>query len=100
MVPVNDYLALSALLFALGSVGVLVRRSPLQMFMCIELMWNAVNLTFVTFARQYLNMAGHVFVFLVITVAAAEVAIGLGIIVVVFRRRETADMDALNAMKE
>jgi NADH-quinone oxidoreductase subunit K len=99
MVPISYYLILSALLFALGTVGVLIRRNPLQMFMSVELMWNAVNLSFVAFARQYLNMAGHVFVFLVITVAAAEVAIGLAIIVLVFRNREHADVDELSVMK-
>lgn len=99
MVPIYQYLVLSALLFAIGSVGVLVRRNPLQMFMAVELMWNAVNLTFIAFARHYLSMAGHVFVFLVITVAAAEVAIGLAIIVLVFRHRETADIDDLSLMK-
>jgi NADH-quinone oxidoreductase subunit K len=99
MVPLSYYLILSALLFAIGTIGVLIRRNPLQMFMSIELMWNAVNLSFVTFARQYLSMAGHVFVFLVITVAAAEVAIGLAIIVLVFRTREHADVDELNVMK-
>lgn len=99
MVPIYQYLVLSALLFAIGSVGVLVRRNPLQMFMAVELMWNAVNLTFIAFARHYLNMAGHVFVFLVITVAAAEVAIGLAIIVLVFRHRDTADIDDLSVMK-
>ncbi len=99
MVPISYYLILSALLFSIGTVGVLIRRNPLQMFMSVELMWNAVNLSFVAFARQYLNMAGHVFVFLVITVAAAEVAIGLAIIVLVFRNREHADVDELNVMK-
>ncbi len=99
MVPIGDYLVLSAVLFVIGGVGVLVRRNPLQMFMAVELMWNAVNLTFVAFARQYLDMAGHIFVFLVITVAAAEVAIGLAIIVMVFRKREHVDVDDLSLMK-
>ena len=99
MVPIGDYLVLSAVLFVIGGVGVLSRRNPLQMFMAVELMWNAVNLTFVAFARQYLDMAGHIFVFLVITVAAAEVAIGLAIIVMVFRKREHVDVDDLSLMK-
>ena len=99
MVPIGYYLILSAVLFVIGGVGVLSRRNPLQMFMSVELMWNAVNLTFVAFARQYLNMAGHIFVFLVITVAAAEVAIGLAIIVMVFRKREHVDVDDLSLMK-
>ncbi len=99
MVPIGYYLVLSAVLFVIGGVGVLARRNPLQMFMAVELMWNAVNLSFVAFARQYLNMAGHIFVFLVITVAAAEVAIGLAIIVMVFRKREHVDVDDLSLMK-
>jgi len=99
MVPIAYYLVLSAVLFVIGTVGVLARRNPLQMFMSIELMWNAVNLSFVAFARQYVDMAGHIFVFLVITVAAAEVAIGLAIIVMVFRRREHVDVDDLSLMK-
>lgn len=99
MVPIGYYLVLSAILFVIGGVGVLARRNPLQMFMAVELMWNAVNLSFVAFARQYLDMAGHIFVFLVITVAAAEVAIGLAIIVMVFRKREHVDVDDLSLMK-
>ncbi len=99
MVPIGYYLVLSAVLFVIGGFGVLVRRNPLQMFMAVELMWNAVNLSFVAFARQYLDMAGHIFVFLVITVAAAEVAIGLAIIVMVFRKREHVDVDDLSLMK-
>ncbi len=99
MVPIGYYLVLSAILFVIGGVGVLARRNPLQMFMAVELMWNSVNLSFVAFARQYLDMAGHIFVFLVITVAAAEVAIGLAIIVMVFRKREHMDVDDLSLMK-
>ena len=99
MVPIGYYLVLSAVLFVIGGVGVLSRRNPLQMFMAVELMWNAVNLSFVAFARQYLDMAGHIFVFLVITVAAVEVAIGLAIIVMVFRKREHVDVDDLSLMK-
>jgi NADH-quinone oxidoreductase subunit K len=99
VVGIGNYLVLSAVLFAIGTVGVLVRKNPLIMFMSVELMWNAVNLTFVAYARHLVNLAGHVFVFLVVTVAAAEVAIGLAIIVLVFRRRETVDVDELNAMK-
>jgi NADH-quinone oxidoreductase subunit K len=99
VIPMADVLVLSAVLFAVGTVGVLVRKNPLIMFMSVELMWNAVNLTFVAYARELGDIAGHIFVFLVITVAAAEVAIGLAIIVLVFRRRETVDVDELNAMK-
>jgi NADH-quinone oxidoreductase subunit K len=99
VVPTGDYLVLSAILFAIGTVGVLVRKNPLIMFMSVELMWNAVNLTFVAYANRLASLAGHVFVFLVITVAASEVAIGLAIIVLVFRRREMVDVDELHAMK-
>lgn len=97
--PTADYLVLSAVLFAIGTIGALVRKNPLIIFMSIELMWNAVNLSFMAFARQLQSMAGHIFVFLVITVAAAEVAIGLAIIVMVFRHRDTIDIDDLNSMK-
>lgn len=97
--PTTDYLVLSAILFAIGTVGAVVRKNPLIIFMSIELMWNAVNLSFMAFARQLQSMAGHIFVFLVITVAAAEVAIGLAIIVMVFRHRDTIDIDELNSMK-
>lgn len=98
-IPILDYLILSAVLFTIGTIGVLVRRNPLIMFMSVEIMWNAVNLTFAAFARHLISMAGHIFVFIVVTVAAAEVAIGLIIIVLVFRHRERVDVDALNSMK-
>jgi NADH-quinone oxidoreductase subunit K len=87
------YLGLSALLFALGAVGVMVRRNPLVMFMCIELMLNAVNLSFVTFARELDDVGGQVVVFFVLVVAAAEVVVGLGIIVSILRRRPEATAD-------
>ena len=81
------YLLLGALLFGIGAVGLLIRRNPLVMFMCVELMLNAVNLTFVTFARMLDDIGGQVVVFFVLVVAAAEVVVGLGIIVSIFRRR-------------
>jgi NADH-quinone oxidoreductase subunit K len=87
------YLVLGALIFAIGSVGLLVRRNPLIMFMCVELMLNAVNLTFVTFARQLDDVAGQVAVFFVMVVAAAEVTVGLGIIVSILRRQPGATAD-------
>ena len=93
------YLGLSALLFSLGAVGVMVRRNPLVMFMCIELMLNAVNLTFVTFARMLDDIGGQSLVFFVLVVAAAEVVIGLGIIVAIFRRRAGATADDLHLLK-
>jgi len=89
MLPAYPYLILSAVLFTTGTLGVLIRRNPIIMFMSIELMLNAANLAFITFARYQQSMDGHVFVFIVMTVAAAEVAVGLGIIVAIFRLRGT-----------
>ena len=97
--PTNAFLLVSAMLFTLGVVGVLVRRNPLVMFMSIELMLNAVNLSFMTFANALHSVDGWIFVFLVLTVAAAEVVIGLAIIVSIFRSRQDIDVDDLNAMK-
>ena len=90
MVEDQWYLILSAVLFSIGGVGVLVRRNPLVMFMCVELMLNAVNLTFVTFSRSLDDVGGQVVVFFVLVVAAAEVVVGLGIIVSILRRRPGA----------
>ena len=87
------YLVLGALLFTVGAVGLLVRRNPLVMFMCVELMLNAVNLTFVTFARALNDVGGQVVVFFVLVVAAAEVVVGLGIIVALLRRKPGATAD-------
>ena len=95
----EPYLVLGALLFTVGAVGLLVRRNALVMFMCVELMLNAVNLTFVTLARQLNDIGGQVAVFFVLVVAAAEVVIGLGIIVAIFRRRADATADDLSVMK-
>jgi len=93
------YLLLAALLFSLGAVGVLVRRNPLVMFMCIELMLNAVNLTFVTFAKALDDIGGQATVFFVLVVAAAEVVVGLGIIVALMRRRPGATADDISMLK-
>ena len=93
------YLALAAALFTIGAVGLLVRRNVLVMFMCVELMLNAVNLTFVTFARMLDDIGGQVLVFFVLVVAAAEVVVGLGIIVSIFRRRAAATADDLHILK-
>ena len=98
-VPASWYLALSAVLFSLGAIGLLVRRNPLVMFMCVELMLNAVNLTFVTFARELDDIGGQSLVFFVLVVAAAEVVVGLGIIVSIFRRRAGATADDLHLLK-
>ena len=94
-----NYVGLSSVIFFIGVAGVLLRRNPLIMLMSIELMWNAANLLFLAFARAWLNNAGHIFAFLVITVAAAEAAIGLAIVVVVFRTRANVDVDEVAAMK-
>ena len=98
-VPAPLYLALSAALFALGTLGVLVRRSALVVFMSIELMLNAVNLTLVTFARARGAVDGQVVVFFVLVVAATEVVIGLAIIVNIFRSRETVDVDDVDLLR-
>ena len=93
------YLTVAALLFTIGAVGLLIRRNTLVMFMCVELMLNAVNLTFVTLARELHDLGGQVAVFFVLVVAAAEVVVGLGIIVSIFRRRQGATADDLNLLK-
>ncbi|MCU1357811.1 MAG: NADH:ubiquinone oxidoreductase subunit 11 or [Acidimicrobiales bacterium] len=95
----TPYLALGAILFAAGAVGLLIRRNPLVMFMCVELMLNAVNLTFVTLARELDDVGGQVAVFFVLVVAAAEVVVGLGIIVAIFRRRQGATADDISLLK-
>jgi len=97
--PLSWYLVLSAVLFAIGALGVLARRNVIAIFMAIELMLNAVNLTFVVFARRLGSMDGQVIVFFVMTVAAAEAAVGLAIIISIFRNRETVNADELNLMR-
>lgn len=96
---VNHYILLSAILFGIGAVGMLVRRNPLIMFMSIELMLNAASLAFVAFSHYLHKIEGQVFVFLILTVAAAEVAVGLAIIVALFRTRQTVNVDDVNALK-
>ena len=98
-VPLGNYIALSAVIFFIGVAGVLVRRNPLIMLMSIELMFNAANLVFLAFARAWVQNAGHIFAFLVITVAAAEAAIGLAIVVTVFRSTKHVDVDDVALMK-
>ncbi|MEY4364987.1 MAG: NADH-quinone oxidoreductase subunit NuoK [Actinomycetota bacterium] len=93
------FLVLAAVLFSIGTVGLLVRRNPLVMFMCIELMLNAVNLSFVSFARAHGDIGGQTAVFFVMVVAAAEVVVGLGIIVSIMRRRTAANADDLSVLK-
>jgi NADH-quinone oxidoreductase subunit K len=99
MVPVSYYVALSAILFTIGALGVLIRRNPLVIFMSIELMLNAGNLAMVAFTRTYLVLEGQIFVFFVMTVAAAEVAVGLALIVAIFRTRHNIDIDLMSSMK-
>jgi NADH-quinone oxidoreductase subunit K len=94
------YLVLAALLFTIGAIGLLTRRNVLVMFMCVELMLNGVNLTFVSFANELNDIRGQVIVFFVLSVAAAEVAVGLGIIVAIFRRRQGATADDLDLLKD
>jgi NADH-quinone oxidoreductase subunit K len=95
----NYYLVLGALIFTIGAVGLLLRRNVLVMFMCVELMLNAANLTFVTFSRALDDVGGQVIVFFTLVVAAAEVAVGLAIIVAIFRRRRGATADDVRLLK-
>ena len=99
MVPLNYYLVLSGILFAIGSAGVFVRRNLITVLLSIEIMLNAVNLSFVAFSRQHGSMDGHIFVFFVMAAAAAEVAIGLAILVAIFRKKETANVDEVHLLK-
>jgi len=99
MVPLSWYLILAGMLFTIGVVGVLTRRNAIVIFMCIELMLNAVNLTFVAFSRHLDSMDGQIFVFFIMTVAAAEAAVGLAIIVAMFRNKATVNVDDINLMK-
>ena len=98
-VPLSWYLILSAVLFVLGVAGFLFRRNIITVFMSIELMLNAVNLTFVAFAHQWHQVSGQIFVFFVMVVAAAEAAVGLAIIIAIFRTRNTLNVDQVNLMK-
>lgn len=99
MTPISYYLTLSAILFAIGVAGVLIRRNVIVMFLAIELMLNAVNLALVALGRRIGSMDGQVIVFFVMTVAAAEAAVGLAIIISMFRNRETVNADELNLLR-
>ncbi|OIP92495.1 MAG: NADH-quinone oxidoreductase subunit K [Syntrophobacteraceae bacterium CG2_30_61_12] len=99
MVSLNSYLMLGAVLFSIGAVGVFTQRNALIIYMCIELMLNAVNLTIIAFARFLNSMDGHVFVFMIMTVAAAEAAVGLAIIISLFRNKATVNVDEINLSK-
>lgn len=99
MVQTEAYVMLSAVLFVLGTMGVLLRRNAILVFMSVELMLNAANLALVAFARQWNQQEGHLFVFFVMTVAAAEVAVGLALIVAIFRTRQSINIDELHQME-
>ncbi len=99
MVPLSWYLALSAVLFTIGVIGVLIQRNVIALFMCIELMLNAVNLSLITFSRLHDSVTGQLFVFIVMAVAAAEAAVGLAIIISLFRSRETLNVDEADLLK-
>ncbi len=98
-IPLDYYLILSAILFTIGVVGVLIKRNPIVIFMCVELMLNAVNLTFVAFSRYRNDLGGQMMVIFVMAVAAAEVAVGLGILVSIFRNRTSINVDEIDLMK-
>jgi len=97
--PVTYYVILSAILFTLGAVGVLIRRNAIVIFMSVELMLNAANLAFVAFSQLYGTLNGQVFVFFVVTVAAAEVAVGLALIVAIFRTKHSINVDEISSLK-
>lgn len=99
MVQTEAYVLLSVVLFVLGTMGVLLRRNAILVFMSVELMLNAANLALVAFARQWNEQSGHLFVFFVMTVAAAEVAVGLALIVAIFRAKQTINIDELHQME-
>jgi NADH-quinone oxidoreductase subunit K len=97
--PISYYLILSAFMFVMGILGVVLRRNPLIVFMALELMFNAANLVFVAFAAYYQVLDGDLFVFFVMTTAAAEVAVGLALIVAIFRAKKTIDIDQMSSLK-
>lgn len=99
MVPLNNYLILAGILFVIGVIGVLVRRNAIIIFMSIELMLNAVNLTFIAFSSYLNSIDGQIFVIMVMTVAASEVAVGLALIIAVFRLKATVNVDEINILK-
>lgn len=99
LVPLNHFIILSTLLFCIGIIGVLFRRNAIVIFMCIELMLNAVNLLLAAFSTYFSDAAGQVFVFFIMAVAAAEVAVGLAILTMIFRNTGSVDIDALNRLK-
>lgn len=99
MIPTSYYLILAALIFAVGATGVMVRRNALIIFMCVEMMLNSVNLTLIALSRQWDNLNGQVFVFMIMAVAAAEVAVGLAILIANTRHRKSINIDEINLLK-
>ncbi len=99
MIPIHYYLILSAIMFTTGVIGVLTRRNAIIIFMCIELMLNSVNLTFVAFSAYLGNASGQIFVFFVMAVAAAEAAVGLAIVIALFRNKQTVNINEFNLLK-
>lgn len=99
MVPLSAYVILSALLFTIGVVGVLIRRNAIAIFLSVELMFNAVNIALVAFSHYLQSLSGQVFVFFVITVAAAEAAVGLAIVIMIYRSRATVNVDEFNLLR-
>jgi NADH-quinone oxidoreductase subunit K len=99
MIDTSDYMLLSAILFCIGSYGVLTRKNAIVIFMCIEVMLNSVNLTFIALSRHVGNMDGQIFVFFVMTVAAAEAAVGLALMIAFYRNKDSIDVDDFNMLK-
>ncbi|MCM0080586.1 NADH-quinone oxidoreductase subunit NuoK [Geomonas sp. Red32] len=99
MLALNNYLIVSAILFSIGCIGVLTKRNAIVIFMCVELMLNAVNLSFIAFSRYLGNLDGQIFVFFVMTVAAAEAAVGLALMIAFYKNRESIDVEDINVMK-
>ena len=99
MVPISAYLVVSVVLFGIGTMGVLISRNIIVLFMCVELMLNAANLALIAFSRSLNIMDGHAFVFLVLTVAAAEAAVGLAMVITIYNNRESINIDRFNILK-
>ena len=99
MLALHNYLIVSAIIFAIGTIGVLTRRNAIVIFMCVEMMLNAVNLTFIALARQFVQLNGQVFVLVAMVVAATEVAVGLAIVMTIVRHRDTTNIDDVNLLK-
>ena len=99
MIPLPYYLIVSGIMFSIGTIGVLTRRNAIVIFMCVELMLNSVNLTFIAFSRYLQNIDGQMFVFFIMTVAAAEAAVGLALMIAFYKNRESIDVEDINMLK-